>query len=55
MYTIQGIQQRTRTVARNVNPEYTSLLHFPAIVRDQLSAMHMLITILGTGAYTGFI
>lgn len=39
-------QQRTRTVSKSVSPDYTSLLHFPGVYKDDLSKLHMNIAIL---------
>merc|ERR1719350_2459893 len=39
-------QQRTRTVGKSVAPEYTSLLHFPGVTKEDLSKLHMNIAIL---------
>ena len=45
---LQVNQQRTRTVAKNISPEYSSLLHFPGIEKADLTKLHMHIAILGT-------
>jgi len=39
-------QQRTRTINKNISPEYTSLLHFPGVERTDLSKLHMHIAVL---------
>ena len=40
-------QQRSRTIPKNTSPEYTSLLHFPGVDKNDLSKLHMHIAILG--------
>lgn len=39
-------QQRTRTIPKNISPEYASLLHFPGIDKSDLTKLHMHIAIL---------
>ena len=46
-FILQVNQQRTRTISKNISPEYSSLLHFPGIDKSDLTKLHMHIAILG--------